>query len=139
MPLPFCMTAQSLSMPNPRGPFTEQQFSSGVPSRAWNAMWWADATRTPSIGVLYVTHRPDHECRPTTELSVLSSISSATIELPVSFSISTLMAIHAIVQQVSMAPGPYGLPVACPPVVNPPLLWRSPSTMLHQMCSNARR
>ena len=28
------MTAQSDSIPKPRGPFTEQQFSSGLPARA---------------------------------------------------------------------------------------------------------
>ena len=46
------MTAHSLSIPSTRGPFTEQQFSSGVPARAWKTMVWALASRVPSIGVL---------------------------------------------------------------------------------------
>src|SRR5688572_5327224 len=44
--------AHSVSMPQPRGPFTEQQFSSGVPWRDWKTIEWAEASRTPSIGVL---------------------------------------------------------------------------------------
>jgi hypothetical protein len=46
------ITAHSESMPRARGPLTEQQFSSGVPARAWKTMVCAEDSRTPSIGVL---------------------------------------------------------------------------------------
>src|SRR4029453_2436502 len=126
-------------MPSPRGPFPEQQFNSGEPSRAWNTISCADALRTPSIGVLYVHHRPEGCCAPRMPVKGDSSISSATSELPVIRNMSIESAVHAMVQQVSMARGSYGLPTAASPDENPPVLWRSPLTMLHQMCSKARR
>ena len=46
------INAQSEIIPRARGPFTEQQFSSELPSRAWNTISWALALRTPSMGVL---------------------------------------------------------------------------------------
>src|SRR5688500_15485206 len=51
-PLPERISPQSLIIPNPRAPLTEQQFSSGLPARAWNTMSCALALRVPSIGVL---------------------------------------------------------------------------------------
>src|SRR5437870_3101137 len=36
-----------------------------------------------------------------------------------------------------MGRGSYGLPVACSPEEKPPVLWRSPSRMLHQICVRA--
>src|SRR3982751_3561294 len=95
--------AQSPIRPSPRAAFTLQQFSSGDPGRDWKTISWKFALRTPSIGVLYVLHRPVGENRPRAELSVESSSSSATIGSRVNRSISTLMAIQAIVQQVSIA------------------------------------
>ena len=44
--------ADGAGLPEPRGPLTEQQLSSGLPARAWKTMSWADALRSPSIGVL---------------------------------------------------------------------------------------
>ena len=99
------MAAQSQSIPTARGPLTEQQLSSGCPGRAWNAVESLGlAMRVPPIGVLYVTHRPQGDIMPRPELSIESSSSSATTELPVILNMSTDMAIHATVQHVSIAP-----------------------------------
>ena len=98
------ITAHSPIRPSPRAAFTLQQFSSGEPGRHWKSISWKFALRTPSIGVLYVLHRPLGAHIPSAEFSVESSSSSATIDSPVIASISTLIAIQAIVQQVSIAP-----------------------------------
>src|SRR5581483_3866203 len=105
------MSAQSLNIPRPRGALTPQQFSSGEPARHCQWMSCTNARRSPSIGVLYVVHRPVGEYSPNTLFRVDNSNSSATMGLLVSFSISTLNAIHAIVQHVSIGPATYELPI----------------------------
>src|SRR5688572_18129013 len=131
------ITPHSPIAPSPRGPLTEQQFSSGLPARAWNTISWADALRSPSIGVLYVHHRPLGCCAPSTAFHVEISSSSAARLSPVIRSMSTQSAPHAIVQHVSIAPRSYGFPLAASPDEKPPVLWRSNWAMVHQICSNA--
>src|SRR5688572_13462819 len=133
------MTPHSPTAPSPRGPFTEQQFSSGLPARAWKTISWAEALRSPSIGVLYVHHRPLGCCAPSTAFHVEISNSSAARLSPVIRSMSMQVAPHAMVQQVSMAPLSYGLPLAVSPDENPPVLCRSNCAIVHQICSNALR
>ena len=91
-------------------------------SRAWKTIWCAEALRTPSVGVSYVHQRPDGDWAPNVALNVESSNTSATSGSPVKRSISTDRAIQATVQQVSMARGSYGLPVAASPDEKPPVL-----------------
>ena len=126
------MMAHSDNMPRPRGALTLQQFRSGVPARDWNTIVWCDASRTPSIGVLYVhqnrkgaAHRACH-CRS------IARVHRQRSSRPSARSASTVKAIQAIVQQVSMAVGSYGVPVACSPDENPPVLRRSSRRILSQ-------